>query len=368
MQQLFHEQSKRKPEEDFEFSRNSESVLMGDKLGEGSGIFNPLMLHSASTQFLPSSSFTAPANAKLQALASHLNFSHLDHHGDLSSQSIGPRTDASKLPAKPEWAHPINQMFNSFNSAPPPPPHQTDCVDPNTVFSPLQIQTLRYLFRATIDEYLFNKNGVLMSPLMGLNSSRSSFPRPPSDGARSDDDGDDGSITLTAAEKKLVRHTIEERWPDGSFPCPKDVKYTDLNELAHAAAVKIVATKTVDNPALLKSKIKKQINRALTNKRRHLAIKSNPDMREKVVNKMKRFRQKVKEGEKRVEHKDGDSRLHSSLLSLGSGGWGQPGGHSSVGSSHPMLPVPPSHLTNHSSYLNPFSAAHGSLSGHPLTH
>ena len=53
---------------------------------------------------------------------------------------------------------------------------------------------------------------------------------------------------------------MEERWPDGDYPCPKDVKYTELNELSRIAASKILLGKSdVDhNPALLK-RIKKQV-------------------------------------------------------------------------------------------------------------
>jgi hypothetical protein len=138
-----------------------------------------------------------------------------------------------------------------------------------------------------------------------------------------------------------------------------------LNELAHTAALKIMASKPVDNTAVLKSKIKKQINRALTNKRRHLAIKSNPDMREKVVNKMKRFRAKVKDGDKRPEK---DDRMHPGLLSLTGPAWTQ----TNSGPTHPSLSSQSTHLSttlNSSSlpsqYLA-FTTSHNGL--HTINH
>jgi hypothetical protein len=180
----------------------------------------------------------------------------------------------------------------------------------------------------------------------------------------------------------------QERWPDGNFPCPKDVKYTDLNDLAHAAAVKIMQTKNVENPTVLKGKIKKQINRALTNKRRHLAIKSNPEMREKVVNKMKRFRAKTKDSDKRSEHKssadEGGRMHHPNIMSLGSNSSGATWPQSSsghIGSSHSMLQMSAAHLAvgiptpslsahNPSYPLSipiPFAANHSALT-HTLSH
>eukprot|EP00299_Pterocystis_sp_00344_P008947 c3600_g1_i1.p1 GENE.c3600_g1_i1~~c3600_g1_i1.p1 ORF type:complete len:383 (+),score=41.47 c3600_g1_i1:169-1149(+) len=316
---------------------------MSDKIVDGGTVFNPLLMHNTSSgQFMPTHPYSS-SSAKLHSLTSGMSFPHMEHH---------PDRDSSKLQAKPETWHSLGSGFNYC---------QTELVDPATVFNPVQIQTLRYLFRATIDEYLFAKNNHMMSmsPLSscvgvggrGIFSSTRSVTE-----TRSDEESDDGTVTLSAAEKKLVRHTIEERWPDGNFPCPKDVKYTDLNELAHAAAVKILATKQVDNPAVLKSRIKKQINRALTNKRRHLAIKSNPDMREKVVNKMKRFRAKVKDVYKAPDQKsDGESRPHvghASLLSMGSSAnWPQT---SSTLPPSSVLQVPPSHLTNHTPSFLPF--------------
>jgi hypothetical protein len=84
-------------------------------------------------------------------------------------------------------------------------------IDPTTVFSPVQLQTLRWLFRASVDDFFASKNTVVpVTPfsMMGMNRPTFSSNRPPSE-SRSDEDDDDGIILLSASEKKLVRHTIE---------------------------------------------------------------------------------------------------------------------------------------------------------------
>jgi hypothetical protein len=214
IQQLFHDQTKRKPDEDFQnissndFGRTSDGLMLSDKLGDSNAAFSSILMHNTSSgQFLPTHSFTTTAS-KLH----NLSFPHLEHHNDGLGQGFSQSNrDAGKLTGKaPDSWHTLAQPSSS--SFMPP-----ECIDPNTVFNPVQIQTLRYLFRATVDEYMNSKNNnnnnnsmmMISSPISCAGMGRGMYSSRSVTDSRSDDEDDDGSVTLTAAEKKLVRHTIE---------------------------------------------------------------------------------------------------------------------------------------------------------------
>eukprot|EP00300_Choanocystis_sp_HF-7_P005300 c14003_g1_i1.p1 GENE.c14003_g1_i1~~c14003_g1_i1.p1 ORF type:complete len:406 (-),score=66.01 c14003_g1_i1:48-1265(-) len=252
----------------------------------------------------------------------------------------------------PQTSPPYPSFFHHASS-PSSPLHNQHTIEPPqhaahpaSIFTPTQLASLRQLFRIAIEDHVLSHRDSPLAYILAAQTPQtpgyptmfhSTLPNPPipthtqdvyvqppvhpsvmsdvrnlpqsfrgippleqpsnypyfQNSLEQDEDlEDDNPRVLTAAEKKLVRHTIEEHWRNGEFPCPKDVKYSELNHLAHIAANKILASKTVFSPTLLKARIKKQINRALTNKRRHKAIKANPEMRKKVVMKMKRFRAK----------------------------------------------------------------------------
>eukprot|EP00298_Acanthocystis_sp_HF-20_P013088 c20201_g4_i1.p1 GENE.c20201_g4_i1~~c20201_g4_i1.p1 ORF type:complete len:413 (-),score=172.23 c20201_g4_i1:1300-2538(-) len=301
---------------------------------------------------------------------------HVEHCGEMSQDHLREMT---KLPKMDSWqSNPLavgmmmgqsmsNQSGNlsAFTHNYPLPGDTQSNVDPLSVFTPLQIQTLRHIFRATIEEHLiFHKSspvGMLSSHFSSPPSSRTTKSFIESDHLdEDDDDEDDGTVSLSIAEKKLVRHSVEERWPDGIFPCPKDVKYNDVSELVHVAVNKILSTKVVENPQVLKSLIKKQISRVLTNKRRQAAIKSNPEMREKSVRKMKRWREKLKDNPKSSNQSPTSSNSVSPRMSE-SLSLENPGSSESQSSQHPIFPPSLSVHTSSFGYgpdSNPLSHLH----------